>query len=237
MNVARRRLPLVLVGNALMRVAAGASGVLVGIYMADLANHGLKVDAALVGILGAISFVAELVGAVPMGLASDALAPRALMISGSLLAAMATQLFGMSGHASIFFLSRALEGLGAAAITPSLLAHLTDVTADDYALRARIMSYFEISLLAGLGLGGLVGSQLWRVFHTRAFSVVAFAYVLCAGLLFLGAVGSRGYGSKQAIFRFFSCSRRAVIAAVGPSLAVCQYDRRLVAGANALYFL
>jgi len=110
MNVARRRLPLVLVGNALMRVAAGASGVLVGIYMADLANHGLKVDAALVGILGAISFVAELVGAVPMGLASDALAPRALMISGSLLAAMATQLFGMSGHASIFFLSRALEG-------------------------------------------------------------------------------------------------------------------------------
>ncbi len=186
-----------------MRIASGASGVLVGIYMADLANHGLKVDTALVGILGAVSFVADLVGAVPMGLASDALAPRALMITGSLLAALATQLFGMSGHASIFFLSRALEGLGAAAIAPSLLAHLTDVTADDYALRARVMSYFEISLLAGLGLGGLVGSQLWRVFNTGAFSVVAFVYVLCAGLLFLGAIGSRGYGSKQAILGFY----------------------------------
>jgi len=24
------------------------------------------------------------------------------------------------------------------------------------------MSYFELSLLAGLGVGGLLGSQLWR---------------------------------------------------------------------------
>ena len=137
---ARHRLPLVIAGNALMRIAGGASGVLVGIYLADLANHGSKVDAALVGILGAVSFIAELIGSVPMGLASDAISPRALMISGSLLAALATQLFGMSGHISIFFLSRPLEGVGAAAIAPSLLAHLTDVTADDYALRARVMT-------------------------------------------------------------------------------------------------
>jgi MFS family permease len=202
-NKGQHRLPLVIAGNALMRIAGGASGVLVGIYLADLANHGSKVEAALVGILGAISFIAELVGAVPMGLASDAVSPRALMISGSLLAALATQLFGMSGYISIFFLSRAVEGLGAAAIAPSLLAHLTDVTADDYALRARVMSYFELSLLAGLGLGGFAGSQLWRVFGSRAFSLVALAYVLCAGLLFLGAVGSCGYGTKQAISGFY----------------------------------
>jgi len=186
-----------------MRIAGGASGVLVGIYLADLANRGSKVEAALVGVLGAVSFGAELIGAVPMGLASDALAPRALMISGSLLAALAAQLFGMSGQASIFFVSRALEGLGAAAIAPSLLAHLTEVTADDYGLRARVMSYFEISLLAGLGLGGLVGSQLWRVFHARAFSVVAVAYLAGAGLLFLGAIGSHGYGARQAASGFY----------------------------------
>jgi MFS family permease len=202
-NRARHRLPFVIVGNALMRIAGGASGVLVGIYLADLANHGSRVDAALVGTLGAISFIAELAGSIPMGLASDAISPRALMISGSLLAALATQLFGMSGQVSIFFLSRALEGVGAAAIAPSLLAHLTDVTADDYALRARVMSYFELSLLAGLGLGGLVGSQLWRVCGAVAFSIVAVAYLLCAGFLFLGAIGSRGYGSKQALSGFY----------------------------------
>jgi hypothetical protein len=101
-NRARHRLSLVIAGNALMRIAGGASGVLVGIYLADLANRGSKVEAALVGILGAISFIAELIGSVPMGLASDAISPRVLMISGSLLAALATQLLGMSGNAGIF---------------------------------------------------------------------------------------------------------------------------------------
>src|SRR5260370_41164299 len=89
-------LSLVIFGNALQRIASGTSGVLVGLYLADLANHGSPIGAALVGTLGAVSFVAELVGAVPMGIVSDAVAPRALMTSGSLLGALATQLFGMS---------------------------------------------------------------------------------------------------------------------------------------------
>jgi hypothetical protein len=54
-------------GNATVRVAAGASGVLVGVYVADLANRGFAVDAALVGMLTAVSFWAELVGAVLHG--------------------------------------------------------------------------------------------------------------------------------------------------------------------------
>src|SRR5438309_8964950 len=57
---ARRRLPIALLGNAFMRIAGGASGVLVGLYLADLANRGRQVDAALVGTLGAVSFGAEL---------------------------------------------------------------------------------------------------------------------------------------------------------------------------------
>jgi len=83
------RLALVIFGNALQRIAAGTSGVLVGLYLADLANHGFPISAALVGMLGAVSFGAELTGAVPMGIASDAIAPRALMTLGSLLGALA----------------------------------------------------------------------------------------------------------------------------------------------------
>src|SRR5439155_25165692 len=97
------RLTSVIFGNALQRIAAGTSGVLVGLYLADLANHGSPIGAALVGALCAVSFGAELIGALPMGIASDALAPRALMTVGSLLGALATQLFGMSGPVSIFF--------------------------------------------------------------------------------------------------------------------------------------
>jgi MFS family permease len=95
-----------------------------------------------------------------MGIASGAIAPRALMTLGSLLAAVATQLFGLSGSVQIFFVSRTLEGLGASAVPPPLLAHVTDVTGEvpvlvsaecvhDAGLRAKVISYFEVSLLPG----------------------------------------------------------------------------------------
>jgi len=106
---ARHRLPNALVGNALMRIAGGASGALAGLYLADLANRGAPVNAALVGTLGAVSFGAELVAAAPMGMLSDAVAPRRLMTVGALLGAVATQLFGITGRTAIFFLSRAIE--------------------------------------------------------------------------------------------------------------------------------
>ena len=100
---ARHRLPIALLGNALMRIAGGVSAVLVGLYLADLANRGTRMNAALVGALGAVSFGAELLFAVPTGMLSDAIAPRALMTSGALLGAAATQLFGMTAWSASFF--------------------------------------------------------------------------------------------------------------------------------------
>jgi MFS family permease len=189
----------VLVGNALMSIASGASGTLVGLYLANLANHGSGVNAALVGTLGAVSFGAELAGALPMGVASDALAPRSLMTTGALLGAVATQLFGLSRQIGIFFLSRGIEGIGAAATTPSLLAHLTDETAKSHALRARVMSYFELSLLAGLALGGLTAAQLWRLLGRHSFAAVAALYLTSAVLLFVGSADSRKHKPEDAI--------------------------------------
>jgi MFS family permease len=193
------RLVLVIVSNAVMRISSGASGILVGLYLANLANHGSSVNAALVGTLGAVSFGAELVGALPMGVASDAVAPRALMTGGTLLGGFATQLFGLTGRPEIFFLSRGIEGTGAAATTPSLLAHLTDETAGNHALRARVMSYFELSLLTGLALGGLTAAQLWGFLGRHAFTAVALLYAMAAVLLFFGSAGSRSRSSKEAI--------------------------------------
>jgi len=212
----RSQLLLIIVGNGLMRISSGASGVLVGLYLANLANRGSNVNAALVGTLGAVSFGAELIGALPMGLGSDAVAPRALMTGGAVLGALATQLFGLTSRPGIFFLSRSLEGLGAAATTPSLLAHLTDVTDRNHALRARVMSYFELSLLVGLALGGLAGAYLWRFLDARAFSAVALLYSLSAGLLFFGAAGSRSHGSKGAISGFYRALREPSLRRLAP---------------------
>ena len=175
----------------MLRVAGGASSVLVGVYVADLANRGFTMGAGLVGTLAAISFGAELIGAVPLGMLSDAVSARTLMIGSAVLAALATFLFGVTHDASVFVMSRALEGLAAAAGVPALLAHLTDATADDRTLRARAMSYFELSLLAGLALGGIVGGQLWSLLDTGAFTALALLYIVAALLLFVGSVGSR----------------------------------------------
>ena len=206
----------VLIGNSLQRIAAGASGVLVGLYLAQLANRGSKIGAGLVGILGAVSFAAELVAATPMGIASDAVAPRNLMTGGSLLGGAATQLFGMTGLVGTFFVSRGLEGLGAAAVAPPLLAHLTDVTDHKPALRGKVMSYFELSLLAGLALGGLLAGELWRWLNTRAFSAVAVVYIVSAALLYAGAVGSRSHGREQAIGGFFRALRHPSLQRLAP---------------------
>jgi MFS family permease len=110
-----------------------------------------------------------------------------------LLAAIATWLFGVTQDVSVFVMSRALEGLATAAGVPALLAHLTDATAVDHRLRARAMSYFELSLLAGLALGGVVGGQLWAFLHTGAFTALALLYAGAAVLLFVGSAGSVGH--------------------------------------------
>jgi MFS family permease len=188
----------------MLRVAGGASSVLVGVYIADLANRGLDIGPGLVGTLAAISFGAELLGAVPLGMLSDAMSARALMTSGALLAAVATLLFGVTQDVSLFVVSRALEGLAAAAGVPALLGYLTDVTADDHRLRARAMSYFELSLLSGLALGGIVGGRLWAGFHSGAFTALALLYGVAALLLFVGSVGSvthRGADVWQGLVR------------------------------------
>ena len=127
-------LAIALLGNAFLRIAGRASGVLVGLYLAALANQG--------------------------------------------------------------------RHIGAAAGVPPLLAHIADVTEHNPALRARAMSYFELSLLAGLALGGLLGAQLWRIYIASAFAAVALFYLLSAALLFVGTKGSRGHGFDEAFAGF-----------------------------------
>jgi MFS family permease len=194
-----QQLSLTILAHAILRIASSASGVLIGIYLAQLSGHGFPLDAGLLGALGAVSFAAELMASIPLGLASDALTPRRLMVMGAVTGALAVQLFAWRVDTTIFFLSRALEGIGVAAVTPPLLAYLAETTRHDAALRARAMSFFEISLLAGLALGGLMASQFWRYCGFHAFSLIALAYLLCAALLFVGAKGSRPHGSHAAL--------------------------------------
>lgn len=169
----------------MLRTAGGTSGILIGLYLANLNNQGLREGAALVGLLGAVGFAAELFASIPMGLASDAMQPRLLMTGGALAGAFAAFLFPLTHSTPVFFVSRALEGIGAAAIVPALLAYLADMTQGKPALRVRAMSYFELTLLAGIALGGLFAAQLFRGLGASAFTAVALLYVVCAAILLL----------------------------------------------------
>jgi MFS family permease len=178
----------VILAHALLRIASGTSGILIGLYLASLNNHGAHLSVGLVGTLSAVSFTAELFASIPMGVASDSLQPRWLITGGAIVGAIAAFL-AASGSTSTFFLSRLLEGIGVAAIVPALLAYLTDATEGRPALRVRVMSYFELTLLAGLALGGIVAGQLFRILNSGAFSVVAVVYLACAAILFSSISG------------------------------------------------
>jgi MFS family permease len=180
----------VLAAHGLLRVAGGAGGILIGLYLAGLDNGGARRSVAFVAVLGAVSFAVEMLASVPLGMASDAWSPRLLMTGGAAVGAVATLLFGLTGNGAVFFASRALEGLSAAAVIPALLAYLTAQTERDRGLRVRVMSWFELTLLAGLALGGLVASQLFRLLHAGAFAALALIYLGCAVLLFTGAAGA-----------------------------------------------
>ena len=78
------------------------------------------------------------------------------------------------------------------------------------------MSYFEISLLAGLALGGVAGGQLWHWLGTKAFAATAFVYLMSAALLYIGAAGSRSHGMSAAATGFVRALKQASLRSLAP---------------------
>ena len=180
------RLSAAILANGLLRIASSTEGVLIGFYLAYLAKMGRPVDAALLGALGVVINGAELLSAIPIGILTDRIPIRAVLVGGALLGAVASQLFGFTGLIVIFYISRALEGISNASSSPPLLVHLTDITQHDPTTRGRVMSFFQVSLLTGIALGGLLAGVLWTAIRVYSFSVLAGIYLLVAVLFYWG---------------------------------------------------
>ena len=205
-----------ILGYSFLRIASGASAVLIGIYLAHLNSTDMHIDARLIGMLGAASFAAELIASIPLGFVADAISPRWLMMSGALLGAVAVGIFALAPAPEIFYFSRILDGLAVAAVTPPLLAYLAQSTTQSSSLRARVMSFFELSLLAGLALGGVLGSQLWPRFHKHAFTLLALLYCASALLLLVGAQRAHAHGARTALHGLKQALRNPQIRALAP---------------------
>lgn len=181
----RSKIFAVLIGHTLLRAAIVASGAsaLSGFFLAELAREGADIGAGTVGVVNSTLDVAVLFGAIPFGALIDRRSPRFVLVLGAIIGALATQLFGLTSFIGIFIMARALEGLGFAAVNPAVLAYLTDITEGDEDVRARTMSWFEMTLFAGIALGQGVAGLLWANFGRTAFTIMAGVYIV-AGLIF-----------------------------------------------------
>jgi MFS family permease len=71
---------------------------------------------------------------------------------------------------------RVIEGLSTATTAPSTLSFLSAATAQSASLRGRVMSWYEIATVVGIGFGFVVAGVLWDRLGYGAFLVVTAIY-------------------------------------------------------------
>jgi MFS family permease len=172
-----RSIVAVLLGTFTLRFSTGLTGAMLIYYLADLPRHGGEsVDPRVVGLLAAMFFVAELVLSPPFGILSDRLGQRPVMQLGPAFGAVAVVLTGLTTSIPLLGGTRLLEGGSTAASVPSILGYIARATADDEALRGRVVARFELATLAGLGIGLVAAGPLYQGVGRTAFFLNAVLY-------------------------------------------------------------
>ena len=143
----------------------------------------LGVDESVIGFVFGLYAAMLLVSSIPMGLLSDRVGRRPLIVAGMLLLALATIFFGFATTVTHLVVARAVQGVSAAATWSAGLALLAD-TCDP----ARLGEKMGISLSAvGLGtvLGPVVGGLLFEYLGYAATFLVPAVLVALVGLAVL----------------------------------------------------
>lgn len=178
------RVARLLVINGLIRVAAAATGQLVAFLLAERMSARVGTGAALVGLVGASYFVAELAGAPIAGRLADRRGQRRILSLGPLFgiasavvaAAAAFTQDSVPVLIAVLLLARLNEGLSAACAVPTTLVLLARATDGDPVRRMRIMGLFEITSLIGMVLGFALGGLGWDALGPGMFLTLAALY-------------------------------------------------------------
>ncbi|MDD2788103.1 MFS transporter [Methanoculleus sp.] len=186
----------------------------------------LGVDESVVGIVFGVYAAMLLLFSIPMGLLSDRVGRRPLIIAGMLLLALATALFGFSTTVTHLIVARTVQGVSAAATWSAGLALLAD-TCDP----ARLGERMGITLSAvGLGtvLGPVVGGLLFEYLGYTATFLIPAVLVASVGFAVL-AVPVRtcrqersGMLPRGSLFPLAACGA-AVVAVSGTYGVVAPY--------------
>lgn len=178
-----RAIWLCIAGNLLLRLANSATGVLMGLLLASIDRVSGDVPATAVGLLAASFYLAELLGAPWFGVLSDRYGARWFMAAGPVFGGIAIQLIGwpslLVGWPLLLIamgLGRVIEGLSTASSAPSTLSFLSAHTSGAPALRGRIMAWYEMATVVGIGGGFVAGGLLWDNLGYGAFLGVSAIY-------------------------------------------------------------
>ncbi len=171
---------LVIIGTLLMRVGGAAIGLMLQLFTANIA-----LSAAVVGVVGVSFYLSELFGAPYFGARMDKQGWRPYLLAGPLLGAAGVLLTAVSGLLPVvavvvpmLFLSRQLGGLSTATNTPASLSYLSAAGSKDAQVRSRSVGYFELAVVGGTALGGLLGGVLWDYTGQWGFVGLAVLYLL-----------------------------------------------------------
>ncbi len=160
-----------------------------------LAGHGE--NSLIVGLIGSTMFTAFTLASFPVGAATDRLGPKPMLVGGLIVYGVAILLFAFIKVTWLFFAVRAIEGVGASAIsvaTETMINRLSDPGE-----RARRMSYYALSIGIGWAAGPLAGALLYgirpEVPFIGCFVLSVLAAVLAAVRIKKAPVGSKHAGA------------------------------------------
>ena len=145
-----------------------------------LVLHEHNENSFVIGLIGTTMFTAFTLASFPIGWATDRIGPKPILIAGLIVYGVAIVMFAFKLTTGLFFLARAIEGVGGAAISVSTETMISKLS--EPRERARRMSYYALSVGIGWAAGPLVGTLLFRVSQSVPF-IACFAFSLLAALL------------------------------------------------------
>jgi MFS family permease len=140
--------------------------------------------------------------AFPIGYITDRVGTKPVLTAGLIVYGTAIFLFAQIRPIWLFFAIRAIEGVGAAAISVATETMIGAIS--DAGERAKRMSYYALSVGIGWALGPVGGTSLFQIHHSLPF-------VGCCGLSFAAALLVSAYAPQTGSGNHHLGSLRSVL--------------------------
>jgi MFS family permease len=171
-----------------------------------LAEHGE--NSFIIGLIGTTMFTAFTLASFPIGAATDRFGAKPILIAGLVIYGGAILLFAFIKVTWLFFAVRAIEGVGAAAISVATETMISQLSKPNE--RARRMSHYALSVGIGWAAGPLAGALLFGIKPQVPF-IGCFGLSIVAALLAAALIGRMPGGSHHEEDIFSVLSMRIVM--------------------------